>query len=162
MGSRWMLKHKDTKAHRHSTPTPCSDWATTDHSPGTVFWRDHAILRAMSNSDILSKADRALRPVLKELGRFPVDPVRRLLRGAQTRRHLWLEINVLGSSGLAAAYRSFCRFFDTKLAGTDCRVDCLLELFRSGGRHQLHRTAGFPRQSKSSGPREANGGAANP
>ena len=79
----------------------------------------------MSNSDILSKADRALRPVLKELGRFPWIRVEGCCAGHKQEDTLWLEINVLGASGLQRL-TELLRVFDTKLAGTDCRVDCLL------------------------------------
>jgi predicted RNA-binding Zn-ribbon protein involved in translation (DUF1610 family) len=79
----------------------------------------------MSNSDILSKADRALRPVLKELGRFPWIRIEGCCAGHKQEDTLWLEINVLGASGLQKLME-LLRVFDTKLAGTDCRVDCLL------------------------------------
>lgn len=79
----------------------------------------------MSNSDILSKADRALRPVLKELGRFPWIRLEGCCAGHKQEDTLWLEINVLGSSGLQRL-TELLRIFDAKLAGTDCRVDCLL------------------------------------
>src|SRR5205085_9845176 len=79
----------------------------------------------MSNSDILGKADRALRPVLKELGRFPWIRLEGCCAGHKQEDSLWLEINVLGSSGLQKL-TDLLRILDTKLAGTDCRVDCLL------------------------------------
>jgi hypothetical protein len=79
----------------------------------------------MSNSDILSKADRALRPVLKELGRFPWVRLEGCCAGHKQEDSLWLEVNVLGSSGLQRL-AEFLRILDGKLAGTDCRVDCLL------------------------------------
>ena len=79
----------------------------------------------MSNSDILSKADRALRPVLKELGRFPWIRLEGCCAGHKQEDTLWLEVNVLGSSGLQKLME-LLRIFDGKLAGTDCRVDCLL------------------------------------
>ena len=79
----------------------------------------------MSNSDILSKADRALRPVLKELGRFQWIRLEGCCAGHKPEDSLWLEINVLGSSGLQHLTQ-FLRIFDAKLSGTDCRVDCLL------------------------------------
>jgi len=79
----------------------------------------------MSNSDILSKADRALRPVLKELGRFPWIRLEGCCAGHKQEDSLWLEVNVLGSSGLQRL-SDLLRILDGKLAGTDCRVDCLL------------------------------------
>ena len=79
----------------------------------------------MSNSDILSKADRALRPVLKELGRLSWIRLEGCCAGHKQEDTLWLEINVLGASGLQRLME-LLRIFDAKLAGTDCRVDCLL------------------------------------
>jgi hypothetical protein len=79
----------------------------------------------MSNSDILSKADRALRPVLKELGRFPWIRIEGCCAGHKPEDSLWLEINVLGTSGLQKL-SELLRSLDGKLSGTDCRLDCLL------------------------------------
>ena len=79
----------------------------------------------MSNSDILNKADRVLRPALKELGKFPWIRVEGCCAGHKQEDSLWLEINVLGSSGLQRL-TELLRILDGKLAGTDCRVDCLL------------------------------------
>jgi hypothetical protein len=78
----------------------------------------------MSNSDILSKADRALRPVLKELGRFPWIRLEGCCAGHKQEDTLWLELNVLGASGLQRLLE-LLRTLDAKLAGTDCRLDCL-------------------------------------
>jgi hypothetical protein len=79
----------------------------------------------MSNSDILSKADKALRPALKELGRFPWLRIEGCCAGHKPEDSLWIEVNVLGSSGLARL-TELLRILDTKLTGTDIRVDCLL------------------------------------
>jgi hypothetical protein len=79
----------------------------------------------MSNSDILSKADKALRPVLKEIGRFPWIRLEGCCAGHKPEDSLWLEINVLGSSGLRRLM-DLLKILDGKLAGTDCRLDCLL------------------------------------
>ena len=79
----------------------------------------------MSNSDILGKADKALRPVLKELERFPWIRLEGCCAGHKPEDSLWLEINVLGSSGLRRL-TELLRILDSKLADTDCRVDCLL------------------------------------
>src|SRR6059036_747212 len=79
----------------------------------------------MSNSDILSKADRVLRPVLKELGRFPWIRLEGCCAGHKPEDSLWLEINVLGASGLRRLMEML-RILDSKLADTDCRLDCLL------------------------------------
>ena len=79
----------------------------------------------MSNSDIVSRADRALRPVLKELGRFSWISLEGCCAGHKPEDSLWLEINVLGSSGLGRL-SGLLRILDSKLADTECRVDCLL------------------------------------
>src|SRR6185503_9617882 len=79
----------------------------------------------MSNSDILSKADKALKPVLKELGRFPWIRLEGCCAGHKPEDRLWIESNVLGSSGLRR-FMEGLRILDGKLAGTDCRVGCLL------------------------------------
>src|SRR3989475_11620627 len=79
----------------------------------------------MSDSDILSTAGLVLRPVLKELGGFPWIRLEGCCAGHKPEDSLWLEINVLGSSGLRRL-TELLRILDTKLAGTDCRVDCLL------------------------------------
>src|SRR6476619_5376309 len=88
--------------------------------------------QSMSNSDILSKADLALRPVLKELGRFQWIRLEGCCAGHKQEDTLWLEINVLGASGLQRL-SELLRIFDTKLAGTDCRVDCLLSYAAPAG-----------------------------
>lgn len=79
----------------------------------------------MSNPDILSKADKALRPVLKELGNFPWLRLEGCCAGHKQEDSLWLEINVLGSSGLRRLM-DVLKILDGKLSGTECRVDCLL------------------------------------
>jgi hypothetical protein len=79
----------------------------------------------MSNSDILGKADKALRPVLQEMGRFPWIRLEACCAGHRQEDNLWLEINVLGFSGLRHL-QDMLRILDGKLSGTDCRVDCFL------------------------------------
>jgi hypothetical protein len=79
----------------------------------------------MSNSDILGKADRVLRPVLKELGRLPWARLEGCCAGHKPEDNLWIELTVLGASGLARMME-LLRILDTKLAGTEIRVDCLL------------------------------------
>ena len=81
--------------------------------------------RHMSNPDILSKADKVLRPVLKELGAFQWIRIEGCCAGHKQEDSLWLEINVLGSSGLRRLMEVL-RILDGKLSGTDCRLDCLL------------------------------------
>ena len=79
----------------------------------------------MSNPDILSKADKALRPVLKELAGFPWIRLEGCCAGHKQEDSLWLEINVLGSSGLRSLME-LLKILDGKLSGTECRLDCLL------------------------------------
>jgi hypothetical protein len=79
----------------------------------------------MSNSDILNKADKVLRPVLKELSRFSWIRIEGCCAGHKLEDTLWIEIHVLGATGLTRM-RELLRILDTKLAGTEIRVDCLL------------------------------------
>ena len=79
----------------------------------------------MSNPDILGKADKALKPVLKELERFPWIRLEGCCAGHKAEDSLWIELNVLGSSGLRRL-TELLRILDSKMAGTDCRIDCLL------------------------------------
>jgi len=79
----------------------------------------------MFNPDILSKADRVMRPVLKELGRFTWIRLEGCCAGHKADDSLWIEVNILGSTGLKRL-SDFLKTLDSKLAGTDCRVDCLL------------------------------------
>jgi predicted Zn finger-like uncharacterized protein len=79
----------------------------------------------MSNSDILSKADKALRPVLKELSLFSWMRIEGCCAGHKVEDTLWIEVSVLGATGLSRL-RDLLRILDTKLDGTDVRLDCLL------------------------------------
>jgi hypothetical protein len=79
----------------------------------------------MSNSDILSKADRVLRPVLKELGQFSWMRIEGCCAGHKPEDNLWIEVNVLGLSGLERLME-LMRILDAKLTGSETRVDCLL------------------------------------
>ena len=79
----------------------------------------------MSNFDTLGKADRALRPVLKELEKFPWIRLEGCCAGHKPEDSLWLELNVLGLTGLRHL-SELLRVLDSKLADTDCRLDCLL------------------------------------
>jgi len=79
----------------------------------------------MSNSDILSKADKALRPVLKLLSAFSWIRIDGCCAGHKPEDSLWIEVNVLGLTGLNRM-RELLRILDSKLTGTDIRVDCLL------------------------------------
>jgi hypothetical protein len=79
----------------------------------------------MSNSDILGRADKVLRPVLKQLSKFSWARIEGCCAGHKLEDTLWFEINVLGASGLNRL-RELLHILDMKLAGTDMRVDCLL------------------------------------
>src|SRR4029078_11722771 len=97
----------------------------------------------MSNPDILGKADKILRPVLKELHRFPWLRVEGCCAGHQQEDSLWMEIRVLGSSGLSRL-SELLRILDSKLAGTDIRLDCLLIYTARGPEENLpHRWVYF-------------------
>jgi len=88
----------------------------------------------MSNPDILGKADKVLRPVLKELHRFPWLQVEGCCAGHKQEDSLWMEIRVLGSSGLSRQ-SELLRILDSKLLGTDLRLDCLL-IYSAGGHEE--------------------------
>jgi hypothetical protein len=79
----------------------------------------------MSNSDILGRADKVLRPVITELGRFSWIRIEGCCAGHKPEDTLWLETRVLGMTGLARL-TDMLRVLGTKLSGTDIRVDCLL------------------------------------
>ena len=79
----------------------------------------------MSNFDILSKADRALRPVLKALSRFSWLRIEGCCAGHKPEDSLYIEFNVLGISGLDRL-RDLLGILNGKLSDTEIRVDCLL------------------------------------
>jgi hypothetical protein len=79
----------------------------------------------MFNPDILNKADKVLRPVLKELTNFTWLHLEGCCAGHNAEDSLWIEVNVLGSSGLRRL-SELLRMLDSKLTGTDCSVECLL------------------------------------
>jgi len=85
----------------------------------------------MSNPDTLGKVDKALRPVLKELHRFPWVRVEACCAGHKPEDSLWLEISVLGASGLDRL-AELLRILDAKLSGTDIHMDCLFAYTESG------------------------------
>src|ERR1700704_293034 len=85
----------------------------------------------MSNPDILGRADKVLRPVLKELNRFSWMRAEGCCAGHKPEDSLWLEISVLGASGLSRL-SDLLRILDSKLAGTDIRLDCL-HIYTAGG-----------------------------
>ncbi len=114
----------------------------------------------MSNSDILSKADKVLRPVLKALSRFSWMHIEGCCAGHKLEDTLWLEINVLGMTGLNRL-RDLLRILDSKLAGTDIRVDCLLSYARRRKTSQSP-TAGRAPRWKYSGLLDPNGAEASP
>jgi len=85
----------------------------------------------MSNPDIIGKSDKVLRPVLKELRRFPWMEVEVCCAGHKPEDSLWLEVRVLGASGLNRL-SELLRILDSKLLGTDIRMDCLF-IYSAGG-----------------------------
>jgi hypothetical protein len=64
----------------------------------------------MSNSEILSKADKVLRPVLKELSRFSWMRIEGCCAGHKLEDTLWLEINILGATGLVGEKKIVARY----------------------------------------------------
>jgi hypothetical protein len=79
----------------------------------------------MSNFDILSKSDKALRPVLQALSRFSWMRIEGCCAGHKPEDSLYIEVNVLGITGLDRL-RELLRILNTKLADTEIRLDCLL------------------------------------
>ena len=79
----------------------------------------------MSNSDLLNQADSVLRPVLRKLAAIPWMRVTGCCAGHQAEDSVWFELEVRGTSGLASLME-WLRVLDSKLAGTECRTDCLL------------------------------------
>src|SRR5437764_11599941 len=85
----------------------------------------------MSNPDTLGKVDKALRPVLKELRHFPWILVEACCAGHKPEDSLWLEVAVLGASGLNRL-AELLRIIDSKLGGTDIHMDCLFAYTETG------------------------------
>lgn len=85
----------------------------------------------MSNPDILSKADKVLRPVLKELHRFSWMRIEGCCAGHKPEDSLWIELSVLGASGVERL-AELLRTLNTKLFDTDIRLDCLF-VYSAGG-----------------------------
>jgi hypothetical protein len=85
----------------------------------------------MSNPDILGKVDKVLRPVLKELHRFSWIRVEGCCAGHKPEDSLWMEVSVLGASGLRRL-SEFLQILDSKVAGTEIRLDCIF-IYSAGG-----------------------------
>lgn len=79
----------------------------------------------MSNPDLLNQADSVLRPVLRKLTRIPWMQVTGCCAGHQPEDSVWFELQVRGTSGLWRTIE-WLRILDGKLAGTECRTDCLV------------------------------------
>lgn len=79
----------------------------------------------MSNPDLLNQADSILRPVLRKLTRIPWMRVTGCCAGHQPEDSVWFELQVRGTSGLSSMVE-WLRVLDSKLTGTDCRTDCLV------------------------------------
>ena len=79
----------------------------------------------MLNPDILGKADKAHSARTEGAWRnSPGFAWKVVVPGINQEDSLWIEVNVLGSSGLRHL-GDLLRTLDSKLSGTDCRVDCL-------------------------------------
>src|SRR2546421_5586141 len=85
----------------------------------------------MSNPDILGKVDKGLRPVLKELHRFPWIRVEGCCAGHKPEDSLWMEVSVLGASGVRRL-SDLLQILDTKIGGTEIRLDCIF-VYSAGG-----------------------------
>ena len=79
----------------------------------------------MSNPDLLNQADRVLRPLLGKLTEILWLKVAACCAGHQAEDSVWLELHVRGTSGLLRMM-GLLRVLEGKLAGTDCRTDCLV------------------------------------
>lgn len=79
----------------------------------------------MSNPDLLNQADSVLRPVLRKLTDIPWLKVVACCAGHQPEDSVWFEFHIRGTSGLSRMME-LLRILDSKLTGTDCRNDCLV------------------------------------
>jgi hypothetical protein len=79
----------------------------------------------MSNSDLLNQADSVLRPVLRKLTGIPWIRVTGCCAGHQPEDSVWFELQVRGTSGISSLME-WLRVLNSKLAGTECRTDCLV------------------------------------
>lgn len=79
----------------------------------------------MSNPDLLNQADRILRPVLIQLADIGWLNVTACCAGHQPEDSVWFETEVRGTSGLQRMME-WLRVLEGKLAGTNCRTDCLV------------------------------------
>ena len=110
--------------------------ARYSHEPcGSAFLEGCAIFIDMSHeSDIMGQADRVIRPAIRKLTKLPWIAVVGCCAGHKPEDALWLEVDVLGSSGLKRMM-SLLSTLESKLSGTHCRVDCLLD-YRAEGRER--------------------------
>ena len=79
----------------------------------------------MSNPDLINEADKILRPVLRKLAPVPWMDVTGCCAGHQPEESVWFELQVRGNSGLWQLVE-LLRVLEGKLAGTDCRTDCVI------------------------------------
>jgi len=85
----------------------------------------------MSNPDTLGRIDKALRPVLKEIHRFPWIRVQACCAGHKPKDSLWLEVSVLEASGLDRL-TELLRILDSKISGTDIQLNYLFAYTKNG------------------------------
>ena len=80
----------------------------------------------MTNPDLVNQADSILRPVLRELNGISWLEVTGCCAGHQPEDSVWFDLEVRGTSGMGRIIE-LLRVLDTKLTGTDCRTDCLID-----------------------------------
>ena len=81
--------------------------------------------QTMSNPDLLNQADSVLRPVLRKLALIPWLEATGCCAGHEPEGSVWFELHIRGTSGLLRLME-LLRVLESKLAGTDCRTDCLV------------------------------------
>jgi predicted RNA-binding Zn-ribbon protein involved in translation (DUF1610 family) len=79
----------------------------------------------MSNPDLLNQADSILRPVLRKLARISWLRVTGCCAGHKPEDTVWFELHLRGTTGITRL-RELLRLLESKLDGTDCRADCLI------------------------------------
>ena len=77
-----------------------------------------------TNPELMSQADRILRPVLLKLADIPWLNVTGCCAGHRAEDSVWFETEIHGASGLRHLME-WLRVLELKLDGTGCRTDCL-------------------------------------
>jgi hypothetical protein len=95
-------------------------------SPFTILSSCLCYPQVMSNPDLLNQADSILRPVLRKLSAVSWLEVTGCCAGHQPEDSVWFDLEVRGTSGMGRMME-LLRILDTKMTGTDCRTDCLID-----------------------------------